>query len=94
MHKEKQRENHRVLPLQLATGSNHFKFIANAPDGLDAPAFGNAFQLFPKPLHMDIHGAAVTEVVKAPYFVQQLIAGQIMQPMMMVSTMTMALGST
>ena len=32
-------------------------------------------QLLTKPLHMDVHRPAVAEIVKAPHFVQQLVAG-------------------
>ena len=53
----------------------YLELIADAPDGLQTPVFGHTFQLFPKTLHMDVHGAGVAEIVEAPDLVQQLIAG-------------------
>ena len=53
-----------------------FKFIANAPHCFERPFITDAFQLFPQPLNVDIDGARITVIIKAPHLVEQLITGE------------------
>ena len=53
----------------------NLELVSDAPDGFQTPVFTDHFQLFTEPLHVDVHGAAVAEVVEAPDLVQQLVAG-------------------
>ena len=53
-----------------------FKFIANAPHCFERPLIADTFQFFPQALDVHINGARVAVIIKAPHFVEQLVAGE------------------
>jgi len=53
----------------------HLELIAHTPDGFQFPLIGSPGQLFAQALDVDINGAAVAVILKAPHLVQQLVAG-------------------
>ncbi len=59
----------------ISEGLQHFELISHAPDGFHAPLLGHVLQFLTQTLYVHVHGAGVAEIVKAPDFVQQLVAG-------------------
>ena len=52
------------------------KLIADSPNGFQHPFVAHALKLFAKSLHMDVDRSRISEIVEAPYLVEQLVTGK------------------
>ena len=52
------------------------KLVAYAPNGLQRPLVGDTLQLLAEALDVNVHGAGVTQVVKAPDLIEQGVTGE------------------
>ena len=52
----------------------YFKFISNAPNRFEYPLIAHALKLFAKALNMYVNCSGVTQIIKSPNLVKELIS--------------------
>ena len=52
------------------------ELVANAPYRAEDPLVRNALKLFAESLYVNVNRSRVAEVIKSPYLVKKLIAGE------------------
>ena len=60
----------------MESSVEYFKLVAYAPNGLKYPFVRKALELFAQTLDVNVNGARVAKIVKAPYLIKQLIASE------------------
>ena len=65
---------HRLIDSVYKKLLKKLEFISYAPNGFEDPFVGHALKLFAQTLDVNVNGAAVAEVIKAPNLVKKLIA--------------------
>ena len=50
------------------------ELVSYAPNGLKRPLVRNSFELLAQSFYVNVNRSRVSEIIKSPYFVEQLIA--------------------